>query len=93
MSSLPSVSATASGRFTMNFYDDPTHVNPVDIGALAQRVGNAGLAVETSGTSRNWLFAAAWPAFALLPPSRKKFTARAHWLGWSAFAFEFLRWL
>ena len=69
----------------MNFYDDPTHVKPVDIAALAQGVEGAGLAVETSGTSRNWLFAAAWPLFVFFPDSRKKFTARAHWLGWSAY--------
>ena len=37
-----------------------------------------------SGTSRSWLLAAAYPLFFFLPASRKKFTARVHWLGWSA---------
>ena len=55
------------------------------MGALARQVRRAGLEVVASGTSRNWLFAAAWPLWAFLPPSRKKFTARVHWLGWSAF--------
>jgi len=41
--------------------------------------------VLASGISRNWLFAAAYPVFVFLPPSRKKFTARIHWLGWSAY--------
>src|SRR5258706_1767514 len=75
----------AAGTFTLNFFDDPTHVRPVAAGALAQRVRGVGLEVLASGTSRNWLFAAAWPAMAFLPASRKKFTARIHWLGWSAY--------
>ena len=70
--------------FTMNFYDDSTHVQVVTMAALAQQVQSAGLRVERTGTSRNWLFAAAHPLFAMLPPSRKKFTAHVHWLGWSA---------
>jgi SAM-dependent methyltransferase len=70
--------------FTMNFYDDPTHVQVVTMAALAQQAQVAGLQVEHTGTSRNWLFAAAHPLFAWLPPSRKKFTAQVHWLGWSA---------
>lgn len=70
--------------FTMNFYDDPTHVQLVTVTALAQQVQSAGLRFERSGTSRNWLFAAAHPLFTWLPPSRKRFTAQVHWLGWSA---------
>ncbi|MEY2427943.1 MAG: hypothetical protein QOJ40_828 [Verrucomicrobiota bacterium] len=75
----------AAGTFTLNFYDDPTHVRPVATGALARQVRSLGLEVLSSGTSRNWLFAAAWPLLACFPPSRKKFTARIHWLGWSAY--------
>jgi len=70
--------------FTMNFSDDPTHVQVVTMAALAQQVEDAGLHVERTGISRNWLFAAAHPLFAWLPPSRMKFTAQVHWLGWSA---------
>jgi SAM-dependent methyltransferase len=81
---LPSLRGAAAGTFTMNFYDDPTHVRLVTMDALAQQVRAAGLEVVASGTSRNWLFAAVWPLYLLLPPSRKKFTARVHWLGWSA---------
>jgi hypothetical protein len=43
------------------------------------------LAPGASGVSRNWLFAAAHPLFLPLPASRKKFTARIHWTGWSAY--------
>src|SRR5882672_7659044 len=82
---LPSPRGVAAGTFTLNFFDDPTHVRPVSVGSLAQRLRQAGFEVVASGTSRNWLFAAAYPAFCFLPPSRKKFTARAHWLGWSAY--------
>jgi SAM-dependent methyltransferase len=82
---LPSLRGAAAGTFTMNFFDDCTHVRVVPVEALAQQARGAGLEVLASGTSRNWLFAASWPLFALLPPSRKKFTAHVHWLGWSAF--------
>lgn len=82
---LSSPRGPAAGTFTLNFFDDATHVRPVAVGALAEQVRASRLEVLASGTSRNWLFAAAWPLLALLPPSRKKFTARVHWLGWSAF--------
>lgn len=79
--SLPS----AAGRFTLNFYDDPTHTHPVEMPVLAAAARRSELLVEATGTSRNWLFAAAHPLFCVLPESRKKFTARVHWLGWSAY--------
>ena len=81
---LPSPRCAAAGTFTLNFFDDPTHVRPVVMGALAQQVRGAGLEVMASGISRNWLFAASWPLYFFAPPCRKKFTARVHWLGWSA---------
>jgi SAM-dependent methyltransferase len=81
---LPSRRA-ARVPFTMNFYDDPTHVRIVAMETLAQQAQAAGLSVERTGTSRNWLFAAAHPLFTLLPPSRKKYTAQVHWIGWSAY--------
>lgn len=81
---LPSPSGRAAGTFTLNFYDDPTHVRPVAIGALAQQARAAGLEIAGSGVSRNWLFALAYPFYLFLPASRKKFTARVHWIGWSA---------
>ena len=76
---------SAAGKFTLNFHDDPTHVRPVPIADLAQEVKAAQLRVAATGISRNWVFAAAHPLFSLLPESRKKFTARVHWLGWSAY--------
>lgn len=75
----------AADSFTLNFYDDPTHVRPVSIGALAKHCRRHALTPVASGTSRNWLFAAAWLLYAWGPPGRKRFTARAHWLGWSAY--------
>ncbi len=75
----------ASFDFTLNFHDDPTHVRVVTEEALAEGMQAAGLTVTAHGISRNWLFAAAYPVFRWLPPSRKKFTAQVHWVGWSAF--------
>jgi hypothetical protein len=82
---LASPTGTAAGTFTMNFYDDPTHIRLVSVGALAQAARAVGLEIEASGTSRNWLFALAWLWLWLTPPSRKRFTALAHWRGWSAY--------
>ena len=82
---LPSAKSTAAGSFTLNFYDDPTHLKPVDLGTLTQAVRQAGMEVVASGTSRNWLFASSYPVFFFLPVSHQKLTARVHWLGWSSY--------
>lgn len=82
---LSSPRSRAAGSFTLNFYDDTTHVRIVTAGALAVAVRQVGLEVERTGISRNWLFAASYPFFAFRPASRKKFTAFVHWIGWSAF--------
>jgi SAM-dependent methyltransferase len=82
---LPSLRGQPAGDFTLNFYDDPTHVRLVTTDELAPETVRAGLQIETTGISRNWLFAASHLLFVFLPPSRKKFTARVHWLGWSAY--------
>lgn len=82
--SLPSSKGTGAD-FTLNFYDDPTHVRLVDVDTLAQAVRRAGLEVVASGISRNWLFATSYPIFFFRPASRQKYTARIHWLGWSAY--------
>ena len=71
--------------FTMNFHDDPTHVKLVHMESLAEQLQLNNLRIERSGVSRNWLFAAIHPLFAGLPPSRKKYTAQVHWIGWSAY--------
>jgi len=82
---LASPRGRVAGTFTLNFFDDPTHVRLVALGALAQQVRSVGLEVAASGTSRSWLLAAAYPLFFFLPASRKKLIARVHWLGWSAY--------
>jgi SAM-dependent methyltransferase len=82
---LPSLRGQAAGNFTLNFYDDPTHVQLVTTDQLAGQMQRVGLEIEATGTSRNWLFAVSHLFFVFLPPSRKKFTARVHWLGWSAY--------
>lgn len=81
---LPSLRQCAV-PFTMNFHDDPTHVRLVTTQELGEAVQSAGLRVEAEGISRNWLFAISHLLYAWLPPSRKKFTAQIHWLGWSAY--------
>lgn len=81
-STLPGLQGRAAGIFTMNFYDDPTHVAPVSIERLASYCREYGLQVLSSGISRNLLFAAANLVYTFLPPSRRKYTAKAHWIGW-----------
>ncbi|MCU0788620.1 MAG: class I SAM-dependent methyltransferase [Verrucomicrobia bacterium] len=75
---------SAKGHFTLNFHDDPTHVAPVPTERLAAAARAVGLKPSPPGISRNWLFAAAWPLLFFAPASRKRFTARIHWGGWSA---------
>jgi SAM-dependent methyltransferase len=82
---LPSPPGKSAGTFTLNFFDDPTHVRPVAMGGLARLAVKAGLETLDSGTSRNLIFAAAWPLYFFLPASRQKFTSRVHWLGWSTY--------
>lgn len=82
---LSSPPGSAAGTFTLNFFDDITHVKPVTTGALAIWLRGAGLEIVTSGISRNWLFAASYPLLWFLPSSPQKFTAQVHWLGWSAY--------
>ncbi len=82
---LSSPPGTAAGTFTLNFFDDRTHVRPVVMGALAQDLRDRGLEVLASGISRNWVFAASRLIFMFFPASRKKFTAQIHWVGWSAY--------
>ena len=74
-----------AGTFTMNFFDDLTHVRIVTVGGMAQLARSAGLKVHQTGISRNWLFAAAWPIMALAAPSRARYTAQAHFRGWSSY--------
>jgi 2-polyprenyl-3-methyl-5-hydroxy-6-metoxy-1,4-benzoquinol methylase len=74
---------SAKGLFTLNFFDDPTHTSVITPEALSRMTREAGLSVTKRGVSRNWLFAFAYPAYFFQRPSRKKFTAYVHWLGWS----------
>ena len=76
---------SAKGRFTLNFFDDPTHVRVIELHELRALAQSFSLVAGANGISRNWIFAAMHPVFVLLPESRKKFTARIHWLGWSAY--------
>ena len=76
---------SAKGKFTLNFFDDPTHIRVVTMAELAGPLAGTGLQITRTGTSRNWLFAAAHPLYWLRPESRKKYTARVHWIGWSAY--------
>jgi SAM-dependent methyltransferase len=81
---LPSLKGTTAIPFTLNFFDDPTHVRLVPTRVLAELARGYSLEVLGEGTSRNWLFAASHLVYQFLPASRQKFTAQVHWLGWSA---------
>lgn len=83
--SLPRVAVSGDVPFTLNFFDDPTHVRPVPVETLLNHALTVGLHPVRSGISRNWLFAAAHPVLQFLPASRKVLTARVHWIGWSSY--------
>ena len=58
--SLQVPSIPGSG-FTLNFYDDKTHIRVLPADELAGLAQSAGLQVQSAGRSRNWLFAALHP--------------------------------
>ena len=82
---IPKVPPSLRGGITMNFYDDPTHVEPVPMSSLADAAAQVGLRVERTGRSRNWLFAAMYPLLSIRPTTRHRNVAKLHWLGWSAY--------
>ncbi|HJQ10202.1 MAG TPA: class I SAM-dependent methyltransferase [Gemmatimonadaceae bacterium] len=81
----PSPPPRLRGKITLNFYDDPTHVAPVPIASMETDARGNGLAVLRTGRSRNWLFVAAYPLLCALGQSRKRYVAKLHWTGWSAY--------
>jgi len=81
----PSAPGDLRGNVTLNFFDDPTHIVPVSTERMAQAVRQCGLEPVKAGRSRNWIFAASYPFFALLPPRRNRYVAKLHWLGWSVY--------
>jgi len=81
----PSAPDALRGNVTLNFFDDPTHVQPVPVSALSQAARDVGLSARESGRSRNWIFAAAYPLLSLFGSTRKKYVAKLHWVGWSVY--------
>jgi SAM-dependent methyltransferase len=81
----PSAPGALRKTVTMNFFDDPTHILPVPTDAMEKAARDCGLKPTKAGRSRNWIFAASYPFFALLPARRTRYVAKLHWLGWSAY--------
>jgi SAM-dependent methyltransferase len=82
---IPSLPGKWAGTFPMSFFDDLSHTRPVAIGVLAHAARWRGFQIESSGTARNWLYAASYLFYCMAPASKQKFTAKLNWLGWSAF--------
>jgi ubiquinone/menaquinone biosynthesis C-methylase UbiE len=77
---------SAKGQFTLNFFDDPTHIRVVTMNEFGDKVSKVPkLKVIKSGISRNLFFASTYPFLYLSSPSRKRYTAQVHWIGWSAY--------
>ena len=81
---LSSLHGSAVGTFPMNFRDDLTTCGWSRWDRWPTTCAGW-LEIVASGISRSWPLAAAYPLFVFLPASRQKFTARLHWLGWSAY--------
>jgi 2-polyprenyl-3-methyl-5-hydroxy-6-metoxy-1,4-benzoquinol methylase len=73
------------GKITLNFYDDPTHIQPVALASLETAARDVGLTVRATGRSRNFFFVIAYPLLSILPVTRKRYVAKLHWLGWSVY--------
>jgi 2-polyprenyl-3-methyl-5-hydroxy-6-metoxy-1,4-benzoquinol methylase len=81
----PSPPTSLRGKITLNFYDDPTHIEPVAPETLMKAASASGLTATNTGRSRNLLFAAAYPVLSILSRSRKRYVAELHWTGWSVY--------
>lgn len=85
---LPSPEDEMKGRFTFNFHDDSTHVRLPDIEELRKMLTGKGFTALQTGTSRNLLFAAAYALYyQFRPASFHRYTAYAHWIGWSSYLY------
>jgi len=71
------------GDFTLNFLDDVTHLQIVNIARFARLLKEHGFTVMNYGISRNIMFALLYPFFMFLPASRGKYVSYAHFIGWS----------
>ncbi len=84
--SMKSAAGAAKGRVTVNFFDDPTHVQPVPVEELSGLAVDAGFHGVSSGVSRNLAFAAAYPLLRVFRAgTRHRYVAQLHWTGWSVY--------
>ena len=84
--SMKSASGESKGRMTVNFYDDRTHVRPVSVDEMEKIGSDVGFDRVAAGTSRNWVFVAAYlPLLLLRRHSRERYVAQIHWTGWSVY--------
>ena len=81
----PSARHGAAGVYIRNFYDAPCHLRLMPVGLVAYYCREAGLRVDRTGISRNWLITLAHLVYMWGPASRKKNTAWCHFHGWSAY--------
>ncbi len=85
---LPSAPENGEGRalYTMNFYDDPTHLDVPDTAKVIQQLEQVGFKLTASGISRNWVFFGAYMFYyCYAGKGRPRCTAQAHYRGWSAY--------
>lgn len=82
---MSSPSLRQVGLFTMNFYDDITHLRVIPPGETAVRARRFGFEVIKTGISRNWIFALLYPLVAPAPCSRTRCIAYIHFKGWSSY--------
>ena len=84
--SMKSAVGAATGRVTFNFYDDATHVRPVETTEMSRLAGASGFESIDTGVSRNLVIAAAYPVLRVVrSDSRDRYVAQIHWVGWSVF--------
>ena len=83
---LDSARGNGTEHVTVNFFDDKTHIRPVPSRELERYCADAGLSRIASGTSRNLIFAAAFPLLYLTRPrTRARYVAQLHFTGWSIY--------
>ena len=76
---------SSANHFTMNFFDDPSHVSPLSHGRIINTFFKHGLVAVRTGRSRSWPIIAAMPLSLLRRDWLHFFAGFIHMFGWSVY--------
>ena len=81
---------SSRGKFTLNFYDDPTHIAPLSKGRISRVFGNNDLRLARAGTSRSWVLIFGLPWSLIRGDWHHFLSGLCHLGGWTVYG-EFIK--